>query len=575
MGKIRTLPPELISKIAAGEVVERPASVVKELLENALDAGAKEIKVEVQGGGKKLIRVIDDGEGMSLDDALLALQRYSTSKIAKEEDLFAIHTFGFRGEALSAIAAVSRMKIITKREKDLAGVVINVEGGEIKNSEEIGCPSGTTVEVRDLFFNIPARLKFLKSINTELSHISDLISRVALANSHVHLQFFHDGRLLDNFPVREDPYPRLVEALGRDVAEKLYSFGSSNGEIEVHGFASQPDLNWPQARGIYFFVNKRPVRDRLLLHAVMEAYRNLIPRDRYPIVILFVDLPPALVDVNVHPSKWEVKFSDQQAVHNSVITGIKDMLAQTPWLKKEIFVGGKGQELRETSDQYHPFTQEPNFASKPTFFFTKQDGFQTEWPKPSLPLTPFLGQISNTFLIFTSADGLLLLDQHAAHERVLLEKIEGEFLQGRIKSQPLLFPEIIELPLAQAKILEEFMDYLEKLGFEVQPSGERSFWIKGVPTILIEKDPIPLLMEMIEEISAWGKQGDIRRLFDPLLKIMACHGAIQAGEALSADEAQALLEELQKCSYPSNCPHGRPTMINISLAELEKMFGRK
>lgn len=569
MGKIRTLPAELISKIAAGEVVERPASVVKELLENSLDAGAKEIKIEVHGGGKKLIRVTDDGEGMSLDEALLSFQRYSTSKIAKEEDLFAIRTFGFRGEALAAIAAVSRLKIITKKVEELAGVAITVEGGEIKNSEEIGCPSGTTMEVRDLFFNIPARLKFLKSANTELSHIGDLISKVALANPHMHLQFFHEGRLLNNYPVRQDPYPRLAEALGRDIAEKLHPFAARNGEIKVHGYASQPDLNWPQARGIYLFVNKRPVRDRLLLHAVMEAYRNLIPRDRYPIVILFLEIPPSQVDVNVHPSKWEVKFTDQQAVHASILQGIQQMLGEAPWLKYELWGREEGKELRESLPAYFSPIPEPSVP------FITQDKLyaKKEITAPSLDL--FLGQIANTYLIFGSADGLLLFDQHAAHERILLERLQEELFQGKIKSHPLLFPEIWELSLAQAKILEEFIDELEKLGFELQPSGERSFWIKGMPAILIEKDPIPLLQEMIEEISAWGKEGDIRRTFDPLLKIMACHGAIQAGQALSAEKAESLLEELQKCSFPSNCPHGRPTMVKISLTELEKMFGRK
>lgn len=569
MGKIKTLPPELISKIAAGEVVERPASVVKELLENALDAQAKEIKVEVQGGGKKLIRVIDDGEGMSLDDALLALQRYSTSKIAKEEDLFAIETFGFRGEALAAIAGVARLKIITKREGDLAGVAITVEGGEIKNSEEIGSPKGTTVEVRDLFFNMPARWKFLKSANTELSHIGELISKIALANPEVHLQFFHEGRLLNNYPVREELYPRLAEALGNEVAKKLYPFSANNGEIKVHGFASQPDLNWPQARGIYLFVNKRPVRDRLLLHAVMEAYRNLIPRDRYPIVILFVEVPPALVDVNVHPSKWEVKFADQQAVHFSIITGIKEMLGQAPWLKKEALAWRELKEIRETSEKYFSSPQES------AYYFPQQEKLYEESEEPSLSSPPFLGQIANTYLVFASGDGLILLDQHAAHERILLEKFQEELFQGRIKSQPLLFPEILEVTPAQAKILEGFIVELEKLGFELQPSGERSFWVKGVPAILIGKDPIPLLTEIIQEISSWGKHGNTQMSYDPLLKIMACRGAIQAAQPLTPEEALALLGELQKCSFSSNCPHGRPTMIKISLSELEKMFGRK
>ncbi|MGB9700335.1 MAG: hypothetical protein ACPL5I_13230, partial [Thermodesulfobacteriota bacterium] len=399
--------------------------------------------------------------------------------------------------------------------------------------------------------------------------IGDLISKIALANPHVHVQFFHDGRLLNNYPVREDPYPRLVEALGRDVAEKLYPFAAINGEIRVHGFASQPDLNWPQARGIYLFVNKRPVRDRLLLHAVMEAYRNLMPRDRYPIVILFVEIPPALVDVNVHPSKWEVKFADQQAIHSSILSGIKEMLGQAPWLKKEAWAWKELKELKETPEKYFSSTQES------AYYFPQQVKLYKESEEPSLSGHSYLGQIASTYLIFASEDGLILLDQHAAHERILLEKLQAELFQGRIKSQPLLFPEILDLTPAQAKILEGFIDELGKLGFELQASGERSFWVKGVPAILVEKDPLPLLTEIIQEISSWGKQGNAQKSYDPLLKIMACRGAIQAAQPLTPEEAQALLGELQKCSFSSNCPHGRPTMINISLSELEEMFGRK
>lgn len=566
MGKVRILPPELISKIAAGEVVERPASVVKELLENALDAGAKDIKIEVQGAGKKLIRVIDDGEGMSLDDALLALQRYSTSKIAQEEDLFSIQTFGFRGEALAAIAAISRLKIITKREGELAGITIIAEGGVVKRTEEVGCPIGTTVEVRDLFFNTPARQKFLKSPNTELSHIGDLISRIALANSKVHLQFFHDGRLLNNYPIREDPYPRLAEALGKEVAEKLHPFSARHGEILTHGFAGQPDLNWAHGRGIYLFVNKRAIRDRLLLHAVMEAYRNLIPRDRYPIAIVFVEIHPSLIDVNVHPGKWEVKFVDQQAVHSLVLEGIQEMLARAPWLKKEPSPWG---ELRERSEEYLPPRQEAPLS------FSKEVLLYKEAERSVSFLNPFLGQIANTYLLFEAADGLILLDQHAAHERILLEKIQRELSQGQISSQPLLFPELWELPLDQAMVLEEHREELEKMGFVIQPAGERSFWVREVPQVLVDKDPIPVLTEMIGEIVSWGKQGALPSSFDSLIKIMACHGAIQASQNLSQEEAQTLFKDLQNCSFPSNCPHGRPTMVKISIAELEKMFGRK
>jgi DNA mismatch repair protein MutL len=568
MGKIKALPPEIISKIAAGEVVERPASVVKELVENALDARSTEIKVDVQAGGRKLIRITDDGEGMTPEDALLALRRYSTSKIEREEDLFAIRTFGFRGEALSSIAAVSKMKIITRKDDALAGVELKIEGGALRGSEAVGCPPGTTVEVRDLFFNIPARLKFLKTQGTELSHIGEVMARIALANDRTHLQLFHDGKLLANYPVREDPSSRLGEALGRETAEKMHFFRTQNGEMEVAGFAGQPGLDRPNARGIYLFVNHRPVRDRLLTHAVMEAYRNLIPKDRYPVVILFVQLPPSSVDVNVHPSKWEVKFADSEIVHRSIVLGIREMLDSTPWLLEGI---GPMKELRETPGAYSQSKVDPFFP------FKRQEALELERGAKNQELThtPFLGQIANTYLLFESSDGLTLIDQHAAHERILLERLWQEFSLGSIRRQPLLFPEIIEVSLPEAKATEEHLTQLERIGFEVEPCGERTFWIKSVPEILATREPIHALKEMILQISSWGKDAGLQRSFDPLLQMMACRGAVQASQAMSQEEATALMADLQRCTSPSRCPHGRPTLLKITLSDLEKMFGRK
>jgi len=334
MGKIKALPPEVVAQIAAGEVVERPASVVKELIENSLDAGSREIKIEIQSGGKKLIRVIDDGEGMTPEDARAAIQRYSTSKIESAEDLFAIESFGFRGEALSSIASVSRMKIITRKDNALGGVEINIEGGEFREAHEVGCPPGTLVEARDLFFNIPARLKFLKAQGTELSFIGELVAKIALANPQTHFQLFHDGKLLAHYPIRENLSSRLAEALGREAAAHLHSFEYKNGGMEIRGYAGEPGLTRSNARGIYLFVNRRPVHDRLLSHAVLEAYRHLIPKDRYPVTILFIEVPPADVDVNVHPSKWEIKFVDSAAVHRSVLHSIRRVLEKAPWLRE-------------------------------------------------------------------------------------------------------------------------------------------------------------------------------------------------------------------------------------------------
>jgi DNA mismatch repair protein MutL len=568
MGQIKALPPEIISKIAAGEVVERPASVVKELVENALDARSTEIKVDVQAGGRKLIRVTDDGEGMTPEDALLSLQRYSTSKIEREEDLFAIRTFGFRGEALSSIAAVSKMKIITRKNDGLAGVELKIEGGVLRGSEAIGCPPGTTVEVRDLFFNIPARLKFLKTQGTELSHIGEVMARIGLANDRTHFQLFHDGKLLANYPVREDPSSRLGEALGREPAEKMHFFRTRNGEMEVAGFAGEPGLNRPNSRGIYLFVNRRPVRDRLLTHAVMEAYRNLIPKDRYPVVILFVQLPPSSVDVNVHPSKWEVKFADSEIVHRSIVLGIREMLESTPWLLE-----GRGpkEELRETPGTYFRPKVDSSFPFKPQEALELERRAKNQEPTRS----PFLGQIANTYLLFESSDGLTLIDQHAAHERILLEGLLKEFSLGSIRRQPLLFPEIIEVSLPEAKATEEHLTQLERIGFEVDPCGERTFWIKSVPEILATREPIHTLKEMIIQISNWGRDAGLQRSFDPLLQMMACRGAIQASQAMSQEEATALMTDLQGCTSPSHCPHGRPTLLKITISDLEKMFGRK
>lgn len=570
MGKIKVLSQEIIAKIAAGEVVERPASVVKELVENALDAGSLTVKVEVQGGGRKLVRVTDDGEGMSPEEASLALRRYSTSKIETLEDLFAIHTFGFRGEALSSIAAVSRTKVVTRKDGQLSGVEITVEGGALLGSGETGCPLGTSVEVADLFFNVPARLKFLKTPGTELAHIGEVIAKIALANPKTQFQLFHEGKPLAHYPVRDDPAARIVEALGKEVAGKMYFFQSRNGGVKVEGYAGEPGLNRPNARGIYLFVNRRPVRDRLLSHAVMESYRNSIPKDRYPTVVLFVELPPSEVDVNVHPSKWEVKFSDSEMVHRGVIRSLRGMLEKSPWLK--VSPDQRTLETKEASGEYARREKAISFPVTWTRSLWVESPEETQEGAPPLS---FMGQIKQTYLVFSAAEGLILVDQHAAHERILLEKLSKELSHGAVARQPLLLPEVIELAPDEAKIAEEHLGDLDKIGFEMEPSGGKTFWMKSAPEILADRGPVESLKEMIKEISSWGRNVSLGKSFDPLLKMMACRGAIQANRTMGREEAQALLSDLQQCTFPSHCPHGRPTLLKITIFELEKMFGRR
>ena len=566
MGKIKALPPEVVSQIAAGEVVERPASVVKEFIENSLDAGSREIKIEIQSGGKKLIRVTDDGEGMTPEDARSAIQRYSTSKIESAEDLLAIQSFGFRGEALSSIASVSRLKIITRKDNTLGGVEINIEGGVQKEAREVGCPSGTLVEARDLFFNIPARLKFLKSQGAELSFIGELVAKIALANPQTHLQLFHDGKLLAHYPVRENLSSRLAEALGREAAEQLYIFEYKNGRVRIHGYAGEPGLTRSNARGIYLFVNRRPVHDRLLSHAVLEAYRHLIPKDRYPLTILFVEVHPADVDVNVHPSKWEIKFVDSATIHRSVLLSIRRLLEKAPWLREK----EEKKELKETPGFYIP-PQANSIAP------LKQGVLGEEaWRGGKfLSQISFLGQIDKTYLLFKSSEGLILVDQHAAHERVLWERLWKEFSSEKIRRQSLLFPETVEFSFSEAKTAEEHLLDMGRMGFEVIPSGKRTFWVKAVPEILASREPLQALKEMIGQISSWGKEVDLQSSFDALLNMMACRGAVPAFQGMNEQEAATLLDDLQKCVSPSRCPHGRPTLLKITIADLEKMFGRK
>ena len=568
MAKIRALASEVIAQIAAGEVVERPASVVKELVENAIDAGATEVKIEIHGGGAKLIRVTDNGEGMSPEDARVALERYTTSKISSAEDLFAVRTFGFRGEALSAIAAVSKMRIVTAREEGSAGFEIRVEGGIVTGSGETAGAKGTIVEARDLFFNVPVRLKFLKSPTTELSHITDAVARLALANDPVRFQLFHEGRLLAHYPLRREGAARLAEALGRDAGEKMHRFAAQSGGVAITGYAGEPDYDRSTPRGVYLFVNRRPVRDRLLYHAVQEAYRPLLPKERNPVVVLFVSLPPEAVDVNVHPSKGEVKFVAPDLVHRTVVAAIRRMLEESPWLPKGVL---PRQEARESGERYpSPFLP----GEFPLRGLEKGSRQTIPAPAPAGGKTGF-GQIRQTYLILTSDEGITLIDQHAAHERITLEKLQEQFFEKEIRKQLLMVPASLELSLSETQAVQEYLPDLEKMGFSLEPGGDRTFWVRAVPEVLAGQEPLQVLKEMIGEIASWGRGADLTRQFSKLIHLLACRGSIQASRSLRSEEALSLFEQLQNCVSPARCPHGRPTFIKISADDLDKMFQRK
>jgi DNA mismatch repair protein MutL len=502
------------------------------------------------------------------EDALLALERYTTSKISSAADLFAVRTFGFRGEALSAIAAVSKMKIVTGREQGLSGFEIRVEGGITVQSGETAASKGTLAEVRDLFFNVPVRLKFLKSPGTELGHISDAVARLALANERVRFQLFHEGRLLAHYPLRPEAAARLAEALGREAGEKMHRFSYRNGEVEIAGYAGEPGYDRSNTRGVYLFVNRRPVRDRLLYHAVQEAYRPLLSKERNPVVLLFVNLPPEAVDVNVHPSKGEVKFVEPDRVHRSVVSAIRQILENSPWLPK---TGFPQREVQEPTERYpSPFISEDS-PLKGLEAGESRWKSEVESPRGKIGY----GQIRQTYLVLTSDEGITLIDQHAAHERITLEKLQEQFFEREIRKQLLIIPETLELMLSEAQVVLEHLQDLDKMGFSLEPGGERTFWVRAVPEIVAGREPLQVLKEMVGEISSWGRGADLNRQFSTLIHMLACRGAVQASQTLRSEEAISLLDQLGKCVSPARCPHGRPTFIKISTDDLDKMFQRK
>jgi DNA mismatch repair protein MutL len=575
--RIRVLPAELADQIAAGEVVERPASVVKELCENALDAGARRIDIEVEAGGRGLVRVVDDGSGMAPADARLALLRHATSKLRAKEDLLRLTTMGFRGEALPSIAAVSRMRLVTRPAEEPAGWCIEVEGGHTRDQRPCGAQVGTTIEVRDLLWNMPARLKFLKSEPTEAAHITDAVERLALAFPAVHFRLRQGGRLTLDLPPAS-PLERAQAVLGREL---FASAGEEHG-IRITAFLAAPQVTGATTRGIHLYVDRRFVRDRGLGHAVAMGYGELTPRGRFPMAVLLLAPPEGSVDVNVHPQKVEVRFARAQEVYAATRHTVAAALARAPWLA--LAAATRATRTYAVPAVTAPYRTQVREAAA---------AYAGRAPLP-LPLAPtslapapahtakggyfgqlrFVGQVHSTFLVLEGEGELVLIDQHAAHECVLYAELSAARGERPLAQQRLLFPLLIPATAAELGTASEHGDTLAALGFEIELFGGDSLAVKAVPEVLGKRDPKQLVTDVLAELVQGGQSAVVDAAESKLLATLACHAARRAGDAMGETEARALLAALDATPNRAHCPHGRPVQVQFSMAELARRFGR-
>jgi DNA mismatch repair protein MutL len=580
---IRVLPAEVAAKIAAGEVVERPASVVKELVENAIDAGARSIRVEARDGGQRTIRVMDDGCGIPRAELPLAFARHATSKLSAIEDLEHIHTLGFRGEALASIAAVSRLTMISRTADSVGGAMIQVEGGQQVRLSELGAPVGTAVTVENLFYNVPARLKFLKSPATEAGHIHRVVTRYAIAfpeirfylqlNEHVALQTSGNGSL----------YDVLLEVLGLDTCQQLVpllvegddTWPARSGAAMVTGFVGQPTLHQAQRDHIILFVNRRWVQDRTLTTAVVQAYHTFLPTGRYPVAVLALTIDPAEVDVNVHPAKSEVKFRNQPMVFAAVQKAVRETIIRCD--SSAPLAVRPGESPHEWSaaagrDESAGWRQLVHFGFEAQR--TAPEGPAGDGETPTrLPVLRVLGQLAQMYIIAEGPDGMYLIDQHAAHERVLYEQLQRQRAASAVLSQQLLTPAVLELSPAQAAVLDAEAEVLRQLGFDIEPFGGYTYRLRAVPELMAVSDPAAAVSDILAEL-AEGAVPLSRRADDRIMTTVCKRMAIKAGQSLSLRELQELVRNLEQCEAPRTCPHGRPTLLHLSAAQLAREFGR-
>lgn len=569
---IRILPEEVASAIAAGEVIERPASVVKELIENALDAGAQTIRVRSEAGGRGLVEVADDGIGIPAAEVPLAFARHATSKLRTTDDLFLIRTLGFRGEALASMAAVAHMELVSRASGEAVGTRLRAEAGAIGTPEPTGAPQGTVVRVRDLFFNVPARKKFLKSEETERRRILALITRYALAYPRVRFNLEQDGRPAFASTGSGDRREVLAAVFGLEVAREMVGLAATEGRsIRVEGFLSPPSVHRSNRREVTLFVNGRWIQDAALAAAVVQAYHGLLMVGRFPIAALFVSLPAEEVDVNVHPAKAEIRFRDPQAVFATVQRAVRATLLGLGPMPEAHRAAGWGSGWAQVDGAIAP---DPAWAiAHPTA--PESTSLQaTALPAASLPLLRAIGQVGATYLVAEGPDGLYLIDQHAAHERVLFEKLLRQQGEAGAGSQVLLEPVTVETAASEAATLREHLDVLRRLGFEVEDFGPNAFRVRAVPPLLSALPAGSALRAVVEDFEE--DEAPLADVVEARVAARVCkRAAVKAGQVLSLAEQEQLVRDLEACALPRSCPHGRPTMIHLSVDHLERQFGRR
>ncbi|WP_158542530.1 DNA mismatch repair endonuclease MutL [Lujinxingia litoralis] len=643
--RVAVLPPELANQIAAGEVVERPASVVKELVENSLDAGARRIEVTIEGGGRDLIRVEDDGCGMRREDALRAIERHATSKIARVDDLFAIGTLGFRGEAVPSIASVARMELCTRPADQLEGTRIYIAGGVMQEIEDVGMAAGTSILVEELFFNTPARLKFLKTPATETRHITEMLVRVGLSRPDVRIKFVKDGKLRLDLPQVDRLKDRILEVLGREVYDDLYptfEYPAIHGVV-CRGYFSRPGHSQRSPGNMYTFVNGRYVNDRTIRAAVTGAYKHLLERGRYPSVVLFIDVPFSMVDINVHPAKTEVRFHDTQPIYRAVYHAIADALAEAPWLEGEPsrsyalgerrtlsghLAGGDGErgstggvdeatmlrpgdvKIEPLNVRHRRFSEQDRLdlgELRSPFASSGGDAGQGGFSAPGLsPLIEpprvdlgglgrradsgedgpvvrdayfstlrVIGQFRRAYIVCEDASGLVIIDQHAAHERVGFERLKNLFKHEHKETQPLLFPLRMELDALRAETMSESQAFFAQAGFEIEHFGGTTYVLKEVPAVLQRAPHEKIIKDALDDLSNFGGSSRVEEAMESVLSRMACHSVVRGPTPLSAEECDGLLVQMDQIDFRANCPHGRPVYYRIPLMELEEAFDRR
>lgn len=580
---IHLLSDEVASQIAAGEVVERPASVVKELVENSLDAGARNIAIRIEGAGRRLIEVSDDGAGIARDELPLSVARHATSKLLTAEDLFHIKTLGFRGEALASIASVSRLTITTRPSDVEVGARIQVEGGQAGLVEGAGVPKGTLIRVEDLFFNVPARLKFLKQDSTERSQIDGLVTRYALAYPHVHFQLWQDNRPTLQTSGNGDRREILAQLYGVDIARQLLEVSLEDDSRLMNGFISPVALTRSNRRDITFFINGRWIQSVPLTTALVQAYHTLLMVGRFPLAVVFLQLPPEEVDVNVHPAKAEVRFRDPERIFSMVQRGARRaLLAYSPvpsiglaqWKSASAQPQAIDPAWNMTADLQNNNPPAVQPAEDLDSAGSSSSYSPEDLPSGQLPLLRLIGQVGLSYLVAEGPDGLYLIDQHAAHERVLFERLMKQVGSQSIPAQALLEPAIITLPAQQAAVFFDQLDALEHLGFEVEPFGPTTFRVRAIPSALLGSDPAAAVRVLVEDFEE--DESPLRDVVEERVAARVCkRAAVKAGQAMSPEEQKKLLADLETCISPRTCPHGRPTMIHLSVDLLERQFGRR